>query len=106
MKVMINTENVKDVEAVIALFKILGFLEDDNDHPVFDISKERIEILELNCRANNILKSENVYTVGDLLLKSHVDLLKITMCGRKTAREIIEALRDRNLHLKKHEIKL
>ena len=51
-----------------------------------------VEVLELSVRAMNCLHSEQIFTLKDLLKVSFHELQKIPNCGRRTAREIQDAV--------------
>jgi len=59
-----------------------------------------IEDLDLSERPRNCLKRAQVNTVGELLRKSHDDLLAITNFGQKSLDEVIEKLNERGLALR------
>lgn len=61
--------------------------------------KLSIEALDLGVRGWNCLESSGIHTVGDLVLKSESELLKIPNLGRKTLREIKNLLAGLGLHL-------
>ena len=65
--------------------------------PDFDLP---IEELELSERPRNCLKRAQVNTVGELVLKSHDDLLAITNFGQKSLDEVIQKLDERGLTLR------
>lgn len=53
----------------------------------------------LSVRTVNVLKCENITTLGGLLNCSHVDLLKMPNMGKKSAQEIADALQQIGFHL-------
>ncbi|MBP9782649.1 MAG: hypothetical protein KBC50_02895 [Candidatus Pacebacteria bacterium] len=55
-------------------------------------SAESIDRLELTVRTANLLRMENIQTIGDLLKLTEDDLLKIANLGRKSLNEIREVL--------------
>lgn len=58
-----------------------------------------IEALALGIRGANCLENGGIRTVGDLIRKSEGEVLKIMNLGRKTLREIKDALAGIGLHL-------
>ena len=62
-----------------------------------------IEDLDLSERPRNCLKRAQVNTVGELLEKTHDDLLAITNFGQKSLDEVIEKLDERGLSLRTKE---
>ncbi|MCX4027484.1 DNA-directed RNA polymerase subunit alpha [Endozoicomonas sp. SM1973] len=58
-----------------------------------------IDVLELSVRASNCLKAENIYYIGDLILRTEVELLKTPNMGKKSCVEIKDALASRGLFL-------
>jgi len=58
-----------------------------------------IEDLDLSERPRNCLKRAQVNTIGELLKKTHDDLLAITNFGQKSLDEVIEKLDERGLQL-------
>ena len=62
--------------------------------------KIKIEELELTARALNCLKSENIYTIADLLRTTKQNLLKVPNLGRVVFNQINSALENKGLSLK------
>jgi len=59
-----------------------------------------IEELDLSERPRNCLKRAQVNTVGELVEKTHDDLLAITNFGQKSLDEVLQKLDERGLHLR------
>jgi len=60
---------------------------------------ELIEYLDLTVRAYNVLKRENIHTVGDLVKKSYADLADFRNFGAKSIDEVEAKLAERDLGL-------
>jgi DNA-directed RNA polymerase subunit alpha len=58
-----------------------------------------VDDLELTVRAANCLKAENIYYIGDLVLRTENDLLKTPNLGKKSLTEIKAVLAMRGLSL-------
>ncbi len=58
-----------------------------------------VDDLELTVRAANCLKAENIYYIGDLVVRSENDLLKTPNLGKKSLMEIKNVLASRGLSL-------
>lgn len=58
-----------------------------------------VDDLELTVRAANCLKAENIYYIGDLVVRSENDLLKTPNLGKKSLMEIKNVLASRGLAL-------
>lgn len=59
-----------------------------------------IEDLELSARSSNCLKKAGIKTVGELIDYSELDLMKIKNFGAKSAKEVLEKLKEYKLLLK------
>jgi len=59
-----------------------------------------IDTLELTVRASNVLKAEGVWTIGALISRTEMDLLKMPYMGRRTLNMIKETLGEHNLSLR------
>ncbi len=60
---------------------------------------QSIDDLELTVRSANCLKAENIYYIGDLVLRDESDLLKTPNLGKKSLNEIKDVLAQRGLSL-------
>lgn len=58
-----------------------------------------VDDLELTVRSANCLKAENIYYIGDLVLKAEADLLKTPNLGKKSLTEIQTVLASHGLSL-------
>lgn len=61
--------------------------------------KMRLEKLQLNNRTISTLNKQDIFTVGQLVAKDHMDLLQLKNIGWKTISEIEKALATLNLRL-------
>mgnify|MGYP006296711583 FL=1 len=58
-----------------------------------------VDALELTVRTYNCLKAENIFTIGDLVRRTELELLRMPNFGRKSLTEVKEILWGRNLKL-------
>ena len=58
-----------------------------------------VAFFEITVRAQNCLKSANIHSIGDLIQKTEIQLLMIPNLGKKTLKEIKEALNEHGLKL-------
>jgi len=65
-----------------------------------EINKKPIEELKLSTKISNLLRSNNIKTVGGILRKTEKDLLSLEGIGEKGVEEIKKALKKINLSLK------
>ena len=99
----LSRERIKQIEETIKRkikrSELFSFWQKTLEEPAI-LGHTPIARLELNPRADNCLKSENVRTIGALLLLSECDLLKIPNLGRKSLKEIKAALAGKGLRLR------
>lgn len=62
--------------------------EDGEDFPFNKNLLRKVDELELSVRSANCLKNENIFYIGDLILRSEADMLKTPNFGRKSLNEI------------------
>jgi len=62
-----------------------------------------IEELELSVRSYNCLKRAGINTVGELIQKSHEDMMKVRNLGKKSLEEVTKKLAELGLSLKESE---
>lgn len=58
-----------------------------------------VDDLDMTVRSQNVLKSNEILYIGDLVQKSERDLLKLSNLGKRTFQEIIETLGRNSLSL-------
>jgi DNA-directed RNA polymerase subunit alpha len=70
------------------------------DRPDFDpLLMRPVDDLELTVRSANCLKAENIFYIGDLILRTENDLLKTPNLGKKSLTEIKDILATKGLSL-------
>ena len=71
-----------------------------DDRPDFDpLLLRPVDDLELTVRSANCLKAENIFYIGDLILRTENDLLKTPNLGKKSLTEIKDILATKGLSL-------
>ena len=78
----------------------LGIAVSGKEEAKESILEMNIEDLELSARSSNCLKKAGIKTVGELIGYSEQDLMKIKNFGAKSAKEVIEKLKEYKLTLK------
>jgi len=76
-------------------------VEEEVDEQVMRIRKtldKSVEELELSVRSSNCLRAAEIKTIGDLVQKSEVEMLKFRNFGRKSLKEIQDILSEMGLH--------
>lgn len=96
-------------DAATLLHKQVAVFVDIEEEVVEETEEEKIEIdpallrsiddLELTVRSANCLKAEKIDYVGDLVLRTEMELLKTPNLGKKSLNEIKEVLSQQNLRL-------
>ena len=94
LKLFINlSENARNAEVMVEK-------EEDNKGKVLEMS---IEELELSVRSFNCLKRANINTVEELVSKTSDEMMKVRNLGRKSLDEVLQKLKDLDLHLRDSE---
>jgi DNA-directed RNA polymerase subunit alpha len=81
----------------------LGIAASGKEEAKESIIEMNIDDLELSARSSNCLKKAGIKTVGELMDYSELDLMKIKNFGAKSAKEVIEKLREYKMTLKESE---
>ena len=63
------------------------------------LRSKSVDELELSVRSYNCLKNANIRTIGELVIKTEVEMLKTKNFGRKSINEIKEILSEMGLSL-------
>ncbi len=87
------TEKVGDVE-------IMVIKEEEEKDKILDMS---IEELDLSVRSYNCLKRAGINTVGELVMKTEDDMMKVRNLGKKSLEEVDEKLNSLGLGLRKFD---
>jgi DNA-directed RNA polymerase subunit alpha len=87
------TEKVGDVE-------IMVIKEEEEKDKILDMS---IEELDLSVRSYNCLKRAGINTVGELVMKTEDDMMKVRNLGKKSLEEVDEKLSSLGLALRKFD---
>lgn len=72
---------------------------EDEEADIDPILLRPVDDLELTVRSANCLKSENIFYIGDLVLRTEVELLKAPNLGKKSLTEIKDVLAVHGLSL-------
>lgn len=87
------TEKIGDVEIMVEK-------EEEERDKILDMS---IEELDLSVRSYNCLKRAGINTVGELIMKTEEDMMKVRNLGKKSLEEVDEKLASLGLSLRKSE---
>lgn len=87
------TEKIGDVEIMVEK-------EEEERDKILDMS---IEELDLSVRSYNCLKRAGINTVGELIMKTEEDMMKVRNLGKKSLEEVDEKLHSLGLMLRKSE---
>jgi len=87
------TERIGDVEIMVEK-------EEEERDKILDMS---IEELDLSVRSYNCLKRAGINTVGELIMKTEEDMMKVRNLGKKSLEEVDEKLASLGLNLRKAE---
>jgi len=100
MKIVIEIKSKEQLDAVYFAYdnpvKILNLIGQDKTN-WDDIS---IDELILTVRSSNVLKNEEIMTVGQLLKLSYWDIYRYPNMGRKSCKEIVDVLASKGLKLR------
>ncbi len=87
------TEKIGDVEIMVEK-------EEEERDKILDMS---IEELDLSVRSYNCLKRAGINTVGELIMKTEEEMMKVRNLGKKSLEEVDEKLEALGLELRKSE---
>lgn len=92
---------IKDQLAVFVSFDDIERepIEADTAVNLEDLLRQPIDHLDLSVRSMNCLKSDNIFYVGDLVMRSEQEMLRTPNFGRKSLTEIREVLDKMGLDL-------
>lgn len=96
------TELTQQMQVFVNLEEITAESYEEREPEVDPILLRPVDELELTVRSANCLKAEQIYYIGDLVLRSEVDLMKTPNLGKKSLTEIKDVLAQRGLTLGMH----
>jgi len=92
---------IQEQLAVFVSFEdvVVDEVEEDTAVNLEDLLRQPIDHLDLSVRSMNCLKSDNIFYVGDLVMRSEQEMLRTPNFGRKSLTEIREVLDKMGLDL-------
>ncbi|MBX2849855.1 MAG: DNA-directed RNA polymerase subunit alpha [Acidiferrobacterales bacterium] len=89
----------QQIQVFVNLEEITAISLEEKEPEVDPILLRPVDELELTVRSANCLKAESIYYIGDLVLRSEVELMKTPNLGKKSLTEIKDVLAQRGLSL-------
>lgn len=89
----------QQIQVFVNLEEIAAESQEEKEPEVDPVLLRPVDELELTVRSANCLKAESVYYIGDLVLRSEVELMKTPNLGKKSLTEIKDVLAQRGLSL-------
>lgn len=94
-KILIEHLNiVTDLSEIADITGIMNAKQEDSKLKKLETS---IDDLDFSVRAYNCLKRANINTLGDLIEKSELEMMKIRNLGKKSLKEVIDKIKDMGL---------
>lgn len=92
----------QQIQVFVNLEEIAAEALEPKEPEVDPVLLRPVDELELTVRSANCLKAEQIYYIGDLVLRSEVELMKTPNLGKKSLTEIKGVLAQRGLTLGMH----
>jgi len=92
----------QQIQVFVNLEEIAAEAQEPKEPEVDPVLLRPVDELELTVRSANCLKAEQIYYIGDLVLRSEVELMKTPNLGKKSLTEIKGVLAQRGLTLGMH----
>lgn len=92
----------QQIQVFVNLEEIAAEAHEEREPEVDPILLRPVDELELTVRSANCLKAEQIYYIGDLVMRSEVELMKTPNLGKKSLTEIKDVLAQRGLTLGMH----
>lgn len=89
----------QQIQVFVNLEEITAVSLEEKEPEVDPVLLRPVDELELTVRSANCLKAESIYYIGDLVLRSEVELMKTPNLGKKSLTEIKDVLAQRGLSL-------
>ncbi|MCL4162834.1 UNVERIFIED_CONTAM: hypothetical protein GTU68_065963, partial [Idotea baltica] len=89
----------QQIQVFVNLEEIAAVALEEKEPEVDPVLLRPVDELELTVRSANCLKAESIYYIGDLVLRSEVELMKTPNLGKKSLTEIKDVLAQRGLSL-------
>ena len=77
------------------------YMYEQEEKVVKEEYETKIEELLLSVRSYNCLKRAGINTIGDLIQKNEEEMMRVRNLGRKSLKEVVQKLHERNLDLKR-----
>ena len=92
----------QQIQVFVNLEEIAAVAHEEREPEVDPVLLRPVDELELTVRSANCLKAEQIYYIGDLVMRSEVELMKTPNLGKKSLTEIKDVLAQRGLTLGMH----
>ncbi len=92
----------QQIQVFVNLEEIAAEAHEEKEPEVDPTLLRPVDELELTVRSANCLKAEQIYYIGDLVMRSEVELMKTPNLGKKSLTEIKDVLAQRGLTLGMH----
>lgn len=93
-------EHFKVLTDLSAIANVSGMMIEKTEDPKKKALETSIEDLDFSVRAYNCLKRAGIHTLQDLVNKSENDMMKIRNLGKKSLKEVLDKIEEKNLILR------
>ena len=96
-------EHFEILTSLNAIADATGMMIEKTEDPTVKALETSIEDLDFSVRAYNCLKRANINTLGDLVEKSELEMMKIRNLGKKSLKEVMDKVKDMGLSFRSED---